>query len=331
MKNCCIIGGAGFIGSHVVERLISRERKVIVVDKDPLASGTVHKDVKLVVEDYGDKGFLSDVLKGVDEVILLAYSSVPKASFEDPIQDILENLPATVKLFQVASELGIERVVLISSGGTVYGDAHKLPIEEDHPTNPISPYGVTKLTTEKYAFMFSKTKGLPIICVRPGNAYGEGQKPFTGQGFIATTIASILMQEEIPIFGESGTIRDYIYVTDVANGIIAALERGKPNSCYNIGTGIGRSAIDILNSLYPLAESIGLKPKVKILPQRPYDVAANILDCKKIYEDTGWKSAVPFDDGIKRTWEWLYKLYCKNEEKVGEYLSLPHVSKQNGT
>lgn len=317
MKICCVIGGGGFIGSHIVEKLILTDRKIIVVDKNPEASKNISRNIQFVVGDYGNKNLLSDVLKGVDEVILLAYSSVPKTSFEDPVQDILENLPAAVNFFQVASQLDIERVVLVSSGGTIYGDAHKLPILEGHPTNPISPYGITKLTTEKYAFMYSKIKGLPVICVRPGNAYGEGQKPFSGQGFITTAIASILMQEELSVFGDPGVIRDYIYVTDVANGIVAALKDGKPNSCYNIGSGIGRSTKDVLNALSPFAVSVGLEPRIKILPQRPYDVAANILDCNKIFKDTGWKGIVSFDEGIKRTWDWLYVLYCKNGKVLG--------------
>jgi UDP-glucose 4-epimerase len=305
MKSCCVIGGGGFIGYHVVKKLVSRKKRTIVVDKYPVPSENIERDVEYVVGDYGNKGFISDVLKLVDEVVVLAYSSVPKTSFEDPILDIMENLPPIVKFFQVASELDVEKVVVISSGGTVYGDAHIQPIREDHPTNPISPYGVTKLAIEKYAFMFGKIKGLPVICVRPGNAYGEGQRPFTGQGFIATSIASIIMQKEITVFGEQGVIRDYIYVQDVANGIVALLEHGKPSSCYNIGCGVGRSIKDVLGVLLPFAVSAGLKPKIKILPQRAYDVATNILDCSKIFEDTGWKAVVPFEEGIKKTWEWL--------------------------
>ena len=153
--------------------------------------------------------------------------------------------------------------------------------------------------------MFYKLKDLPIVCVRPGNAYGVRQRPFTGQGFIATAIASIMNHKEIVLFGETGTIRDYIYVTDIANGIIAALEHGKPGVCYNIGSGVGRSNKDILDAIYPFAKSVGLKPRVKILPLRQFDVPVNVLDSTKIIQETGWENTVSFHEGIEKTWRWF--------------------------
>jgi UDP-glucose 4-epimerase len=123
-------------------------------------------------------------------VIHLAYATVPNTSFDNPLADLLQNLPPTVELFsKVAERSG--RLILVSSGGTVYGQAVQLPILENHPTNPISPYGVTKLTLEKYAHLYAVTKSLKVICVRPGNAYGVGQYPYIGQGFVSTAMASI--------------------------------------------------------------------------------------------------------------------------------------------
>jgi len=313
MKTCCVIGGGGFIGQHIVKELVSRKRKIVIIDKAPVVSETIQKYVRYVVGDYEDKKLLHEVLETAEEVIILAYSSVPKTSFDDPVKDIFDNLPAFVHLLQIASELNIEKIVMVSSGGTVYGEPIELPICEDHPTNPISPYGITKLATEKYAFMYNKLKGLPVVCVRPGNAYGEGQRPFTGQGFIANVIASIMLEKQISILGENGTIRDYIHVSDMANGIIAALMYGKPNSCYNVGTGVGRSTLDILNMLSPLASSVGLNPKIKVLSQRPFDVNANILDCTKIFNETGWRSTISLEEGIKRTWQWFTSLYLNKK------------------
>ena len=103
--------------------------------------------------------------------------------------------------------------------------------------------------------MFNDLNGLPVVCVRPGNAFGEGQKPFLGQGFIATAIASILNGQEVVVFGRTGTIRDYVHVVDVAKGIIASLERGKPGLCYNIGSGIGRSNKEVMDIIQPFAEA----------------------------------------------------------------------------
>lgn len=307
MEHCCIIGGAGFIGYEVVDKLSAVRKRITLLDRNPNPPKTLPKGTRYVPGDFGNKTLLKDVLRDVDEVIHLAYSSVPKTSFEDPIMDIQQNLLPTVRLFEIAITIGIKKFVLVSSGGTIYGKAKSIPIREDHPTNPISPYGITKLAIEKYGIMFYESYGLPIICVRPANAYGERQIPFTAQGFIATAIASILEGKEILIFGKSGTIRDYIYVSDVANGIIAALLHGKPNSSYNIGTGIGRSNKEVVDQLYSFAKSLKLKPRIKILPLRPFDVPVNILDSTKIQKETGWKILTSFDEGIERTWKWFYE------------------------
>ena len=307
MQQCCVIGGTGFIGHSVVNRLLKGERKITVIGRNPLPPRCLPEGVRYVAGDYGDGDFMTEVLQGVDEVINLAYSTIPKTSFDDPVQDILSNLPASVRLFEVASRLAVKKLVLVSSGGTVYGKAQTVPLSEEHPTNPISPYGITKLAIEKYAMMFKELKSLPVVIVRPANAYGEGQRPFVGQGFIATAIASILKGQEVVLFGETGTIRDYIYVSDVADGIIAVLEKGTPGCCYNIGTGIGRSNKDILDALYSYAESAGIEPRVKILPPRQFDVPANILECQKLYRETSWEPKVPFEEGIKKTWTAMFE------------------------
>jgi UDP-glucose 4-epimerase len=304
MKQCCVIGGAGFLGSHVVEALALRGKRVTVVGRTPAPARPLPRGVRYISGDYGEKAFLLETLKGVDEIINLSYSTVPSTSFDDPVRDILANLPAAVGLLEVASSLGVERVVIVSSGGTVYGQAERLPISEEHPTNPISPYGVTKLAIEKYGHMFMKLQGLPVVTVRPANAYGEWQRPFSGQGFVATAMASILRGQEMFLYGHSGTVRDYVHATDVATGIVAALESGKPGAQYNIGSGEGRSNRDVLDAIYPFAQELGLEPRVKILPARQFDVEANILDSGKLKQDTGWEAKIPFNVGIERTWQW---------------------------
>ncbi|NTW89230.1 MAG: NAD-dependent epimerase/dehydratase family protein, partial [Desulfobulbaceae bacterium] len=241
MSHCCVIGGTGFVGSHLVDLLHATGRVLSVIGRNAIPTRPLPAGVKYLAGDYADAYFLKGVLQGVDEVIMLAYTTVPKSSFEDPVRDILDNLPAPVKLFETACSQGLKKLVFVSSGGTVYGKPQYLPISEDHPTHPISPYGITKLATENYAYMFHELAGLPVVTVRPGNAYGEGQKPFVGQGFVSTAIVSILQEKEITLFGESGTIRDYVHVSDVAAGIHAALDKGMPGSCYNIGTGSGLS------------------------------------------------------------------------------------------
>jgi len=307
MSHCCVIGGAGFLGSHVVEALVARERRVTVVGRSPVPSSLLPRGVHYISGDYGERTFLVDTLKGMDEIINLSYSTVPSTSFDDPIRDILSNLPAAVGLFEAASSLGVKRIVIVSSGGAVYGPAQKLPIPEEHPTNPISPYGVTKLAIEKYGFMFMRLKDLPIVTVRPSNAFGERQRPSSGQGFVATAMASVLRRQEILLYGCSGTVRDYVHVTDVATGIVAALESGKTGGLYNIGSGQGRTNRDVLDAIYPLARTAGLEPHITVLPARQFDVEANILDSSQLKQDTGWEPMVPFQAGIERTWDWFVK------------------------
>lgn len=305
MKCCCVIGGTGFIGSFVVRALLKEGRKVIVVGRNELPTRPLPDNVEYNPGDFGDKYFLRGILRGVDEIIDLAYATVPKTIYENPVQDILENLPPAVNFLEVASNFTLDKVVLISSGGAIYGLTDKVPIDERHETNPISPYGITKLSVEKYARMFHATHDVPVVCVRPGNAYGETQKPFVGQGFIATAIASILAGQELCLLGESGTIRDYIHVEDIAYGIVAALLHGQPGDVYNIGSGEGRSNRDILDALQPLARAEGLEIELSTLPLRKFDVPINVLDSSKLRRNTGWEAQVPFSDGIKRTWNWF--------------------------
>lgn len=302
---CCVIGGNGFIGRHLVRALARQGKAVVVIDKNPAPSEVLPTGVRYICGDYGDKHFLREALKDVTQVIDLAYASVPKTSFEHPVDDILSNLPSAVNLFEVVSALPVKKVVIVSSGGTVYGKAASLPINEDHPTNPISPYGITKLAIEKYARMYHALQGLPIVCVRPANAFGEGQRPFVDQGFIATAVASVLTKKEITIFGDQGTIRDFVYVTDVAQGIIAALEYGRAGECYNVGTGVGTSNLEIVDMIASLAQITDVRSRIRFLPARPYDVPANVLNSAKLQREAGWVPAISLAKGLELTWKYF--------------------------
>ena len=307
--HCCVIGGSGFIGHHLVEILGRQGKTLTVIGRNHLPSRTLPAGVRYIAGDYGDRTFLRSVLHDVDEIIDLAYASVPKTSFEDPVNDILSNLPSSVNLFEVASSFPIKKIVIVSSGGTIYGKALRLPIREDHPTNPISPYGITKLAVEKYALMYHALKGLPVVCVRPGNAFGEGQIPFKGQGFVATAIASALKGQEINIFGEQGTIRDFVYVKDLARGIAVALDHCPSGGCYNIGSGQGRSNKEIIEMVAAIAKSRNIALRVKVLPSRQYDVPANVLDSSKLRKETGWFPAIPLKEGLELTWKHFEQHY----------------------
>lgn len=305
-----VIGGAGFIGRAVVNELLVQGRRVVVIGREENPAPALPIGVRFVHSPADDNGAtLKQALQAVDEVIDLAYATVPGTSFQDPVNDILVNLPEAVRLFEFAATLPLKKFVWISSGGTVYGRTTAEHILETHPTLPLSPYGITKLAIEKYAHMYFESKGLPIVCVRPANAFGEGQRTYSGQGFIATAIASILDGRELTLFGEQGTIRDYLHVVDVAAGIVAALLHGRPGEVYNLGSSEGLSNRQVLDALTPLAAETGHPIRIKVLPPRPFDVPANVLDCTKLRTETGWQPQLTFTQAMARTWAWYAAQY----------------------
>lgn len=302
---CCLVGGNGFIGSHLASLITASGRELTVVGRKTSPARNLPGEARYVCGDFGDEQLMRRLVSQTDEIVDLAYATVPQTSFVDPVFDIRANLPRSVSMLRAAAEAGLRRVVLISSGGTVYGAAQSLPITEEHTTNPISPYGITKLTIEKYGLMFHHLHGLPVVVVRPGNAFGPGQAPEAGQGFVATAIARVLASREVTIYGKEGTVRDYVYVADLARGILSALEHGEPGCCYNIGSGVGRSNLDVLKIIEPLASGRGLRIDLRIAEPRPFDVAANILDSARLRALSGWQPSVSFEAGIAETWTFL--------------------------
>lgn len=302
--NILVIGGAGYIGNHLIPALLATGRRVTVLCRRATPLHELPEGVVYISGDFGRRDLICDLLERHREVVHLAYATVPNTSFDNPLADLQQNLPPTVQLFSEMAARG-GKLILVSSGGTVYGEAIKLPIREDHFTKPISPYGVTKLTLENYAHLYAITHGLKFVCIRPANAFGVGQQPFIGQGFISTAMASAMRGQPIRIFGESGAVRDYIYVSDLAAGIVSALEQGHLSEIYNLGSGVGRSNLDVIRAMSSLMREIGCTVNVEYLPERAFDVKANVLDSTKLQEHTGWKSQVEFDDGLRRTREWL--------------------------
>ncbi len=287
-----------------VSRLLAESgRDVLIVGRGPSFAKELPRRTAYLQADYKDWTEFHRILADANELIDLAHSTVPKTSYENPAYDILSNLPFSVSLLQVASESRLQKMIYMSSGGTVYGTAYYLPIDEVHPTRPISPYGITKLTIEKYAGMFAHSAGLPVVILRPGNAYGETQQAFTGQGFIATAIQSILLNRKVDVFGAQGTVRDYLHVSDIAQAVMAALNAGLPGEIYNIGSGIGRNNLDVLEIIQPLSEQSGYKVDVNFMPERRFDVPVNILDSHKFIELSGWYPKVDFIEGVRRVWD----------------------------
>lgn len=309
----CVIGGGGFIGGYLVKALIATGRDVLVLGRRSERPHGLDAHAAYRSCDYGDRSNLRQHICDCDEIIDLAYATVPQTSFANPIFDLQANLAPSVALLEEAKELSrLRRLVVTSSGGTVYGPADRLPIIEEDRTAPISPYGITKLTIERYALMFHLLAELPVTIVRPANAYGRGQKPFTGQGFIATAMGRILKHEPVTIFGENGTIRDYIHVQDIASGILCAMESGSAGEIYNLGSGVGRSNRDVLKAIEPFAERNGLVIEVECAQPRGFDVPANVLSYGKLLSHANWKPQMPFATGLLEMWEGMPALLDLN-------------------
>lgn len=299
----CVIGGGGFIGGHLVEALLATGRDVLALGRRVERPYRLDRRAEYTCCDYGDRNSLRQVIANCDEVVDLAYATIPQTSFANPIFDLQANLTPSVSLLEEARDHGrLRRVVITSSGGTVYGRADRLPIIEEDRTSPISPYGITKLTIERYAMMFHHLEGLPVTIVRPANAYGVGQKPFTGQGFIATAMGRILQRNDVVIFGENGTIRDYVHVRDVASGILSAMDGGRAGEVYNLGSGVGRSNRDVLEAIKPLANQDGYEIQISCSEPRSFDVPANVLSFGKILSHAGWQPRISFEDGLSEMW-----------------------------
>jgi UDP-glucose 4-epimerase len=293
-----VIGGTGFIGGHLVPYLIKSGRRVTVLARGKQNDYIEIAGVNHAIGDFADSDLLGALIRDADEVVHLAYASVPNTSFDDPLKDLSDNLGPAVNLMRQCSR-NQAKLILISSGGAVYGQSQFLPISEDHPVRPISPYGVTKLTLEGYAYLYSVTHNLSYVCIRPSNPFGEGQRPFSGQGFIATAITSINEGKSVKIFGDTGNVRDYIYIEDLCAGILAAMEFGICGEAYNIGTGLGLNNLQVIDSLRPFFQKRDIK--IEVLPKRIFDVQENILDSSRLRSISGWQPQNSLNSGLEKT------------------------------
>lgn len=301
-----VVGGAGFIGSHLVRALCEDgRRRVCVTGRRATPTYGLPPSVEYVSASAADEAAMAVLLADTDEVIDLAYASVPKTSFDDPVHDVLANLPATVSLLRQAAAYPLRRFVLVSSGGTVYGNAMRLPIDEFHPTDPVSPYGITKLAAEKYAFLFHQLASLPLIVVRPGNPYGPYQYGKLAQGFVGAAFHATVQRQKTVVFGQRGTVRDYIYVDDLARGLVAALDHGRLGETYNIGTGIGYDNRAVLDMIDAVVCGDGYAVECEHRDPRSFDVAENVLSAARLTYVSGWRPCFDLRAGLESTWQWV--------------------------
>lgn len=302
---CVILGGGGFIGSAIADRLLLDGHSLRIFERprvEPYRKFLSGEDVEWIAGDLLSTHDMSEAVAGVDVVLHLVSTTLPKSSNDDPIYDVQSNLVASLNLLNIMVAHDIRKIVFISSGGTVYGPPTYLPIDEKHPTEPKVSYGITKLAIEKYLLMFEQSHGIKANILRVANPYGERQRVETAQGVVGAFLTKALQGQPIDIWGDGGVIRDYLYVGDVAEAFARAIEYSGPRSVFNISSGIGTS----LNELVNIIESVIGKPVARnYLPARPFDVPVSVLSNALAEDELKWTPQVALSDGIGRTVEWL--------------------------
>ncbi len=305
-KRCLVLGGRGFIGSHLVDALLAHGHFVRCFDRPHLATlGDAHMsdpNFELYEGDLLSETDAREALIGCDVCFHLISTTIPKSSNADPVFDFESNVLGTMRLLTHAVKSGIKKVIFVSSGGTVYGVPKLIPIPETHPTDPVCAYGISKLTIEKYLWLFRKLYGLDYTILRLANPYGERQRIHASQGAVAVFLGKVLRGEPVEIWGDGSVVRDYFYISDVVDALLAALESTDDEHVFNIGSGVGHSLNDLLDSIERVT---GCKAIRHYLPGRPFDVPVNVLDIERAQRVLNWSPKIGFDQGLARFAEWM--------------------------
>ncbi|MCE5194193.1 MAG: NAD-dependent epimerase/dehydratase family protein [Nitrospiraceae bacterium] len=304
--NCLVLGGNGFIGSHLVDKLISEGHHVRVFDKYEEHYRSPICSVDYLYGDFGNRGLLTEALHNIEIVFHLISTTLPKTSNDDPAFDIQSNLIDTIYLLEQCIAQKIKHIVFISSGGTIYGLPNTLPIKEDCPTNPLCSYGITKLAIEKYLELFSYLYGLSYTIIRPSNPYGSRQNPAGIQGAISVFLGKAVRNEVIEIWGDGEIVRDFIFIDDLIDGIHRAAITRTKSHIFNIGSGTGISINDILTAIRNVTHS---EIKIEYKEKRSFDLPRIFLDITLAKEELGWNPVVPLESGIKKTLDFIKQIY----------------------
>jgi UDP-glucose 4-epimerase len=298
-----VTGGAGFIGSNLVDALLERGDEVTVIDdlstgkrenlKDAIANGA-----RLVELDIRDARAVTDAVETTEPeaIFHLAAQIDVRKSVADPANDARVNVEGTINVLNAALANDVGRVVNTSTGGAIYGEGKILPAPEDHPAAPEAPYGLSKWCAEGYCELFKRLHGLSTVSLRYGNVFGPRQDPLGEAGVVAIFCGKLLEGRRATVFGDGLQTRDYVYVGDVVAANLAAA-KSNSDGAFNIGTGKETSVLDIIEALSAHGEGFGADHA----PERPGEVRQIYLDTSRAKGELGWQAKVGLEEGLERT------------------------------
>ncbi len=305
-KKALVTGGAGFIGSHIVDALIKRRIKVYVVDD--LSAGkrsNINPNAVFYKISVANPAVMKLIEKIKPDVVFhLAAQIDVRCSVEDPPHDARVNVLGTLHVAHAAAKAGVKKFIMTSSGGAMYSDDVRPPYTEATPADPISPYGIAKRTAEMYLDFEHRIHNLPCVVLRLANAYGPRQRLSGGYAGVISKFASNMLQgKQCMITGSGKQTRDYVYVSDIVRAEILAMEKDV-KGIYHIGTGKETSVTQLFKKINAITSA---KQKEVHVPACQGEVMRSALDARKARRDLGWKPEVMLDEGLKRTIEWFKK------------------------
>lgn len=303
--NCIVTGGAGFIGSHVVDALIARGDRVTVIDN--LSSGkrsnlerAVDGGARLVVADVRDSGAMIEIFDAArpEVVFHLAAQIDVRHSVERPADDATANVLGTIGVLEAARTVGARRVVNASTGGGLYGNADVLPTAEGHPIRPLAPYGQGKYAAEGYCELYTRLHGLSTVSLRYGNVYGPRQDVHGEAGVVAIFCGALIDGRRPTVFGDGRQTRDWVDVSDVARANLMAADADVTGP-FNIGRGEETSVLDLIDALNDVSDR-GPLGEPEFAPARPGEVSRSWLDVTRARDELGWTAEIELRDGLRQ-------------------------------
>jgi UDP-glucose 4-epimerase len=304
-----VTGGAGFIGSHIVDGLIKEGFKVIVVDD--LSSGkeeNINKKAEFYKLDIQDNGLESVFQKEKPDYVSHQAAQIDvRRSVSDPLFDARVNILGSINVLQNCLKYKIKKVIFASSGGAIYGEQELFPAPETHPLKPVSPYGITKLVTEHYLDYYKVVHGLSSVALRYANVYGPRQYPYGEAGVVAIFIQKMLNGGQPLINGDGNQTRDFVFVQDVVRANILAVMNDSDENVFNIGTGIETS----INQIFHFVKEV-IAPNIqeKHGPAKQGEQRKSVIECTKAKEILNWEPKTSISDGLRMTCD-----YFRTEKK----------------